>query len=61
MKPVNALNPLPGVFSLAKKIVLAGDHWQLPPTVLSHEAASLGLNNSILEVAVSTSERIFTY
>ena len=41
------------IFPLAKKIVLAGDHWQLPPTVLSNEAAELGLNNSILEVAVS--------
>lgn len=41
------------IFPLAKKIVLAGDHWQLPPTVLSNEAAALGLNNSILEVAIS--------
>ncbi len=41
------------IFPLAEKIVLAGDHWQLPPTVLSHEAALLGFNNSILEVAIS--------
>jgi superfamily I DNA and/or RNA helicase len=41
------------IFPLAKKIVLAGDHWQLPPTVLSNDAAALGLNNSILEVAIS--------
>lgn len=41
------------IFPLAEKIVLAGDHWQLPPTVLSNEAAMLGLNNSILEVAVN--------
>lgn len=40
------------IFPLAKKIVLAGDHWQLPPTVLSPDAAAMGLNNSILEVAV---------
>ncbi|MFN8253663.1 MAG: AAA domain-containing protein [Ferruginibacter sp.] len=41
------------VFPLAEKIVLAGDHWQLPPTVLSNEAALLGFNNSILEVAIN--------
>ena len=41
------------IFPFADRIVLAGDHWQLPPTVLSNEAAVLGLNNSILEVAIS--------
>jgi superfamily I DNA and/or RNA helicase len=41
------------IFPLVKKIVLAGDHWQLPPTVLSHEAAKLGFNRSILEVAMT--------
>lgn len=40
------------IFPLADKIVLAGDHWQLPPTVLSNEAAQLGFNRSILEVAI---------
>jgi superfamily I DNA and/or RNA helicase len=40
------------IFPLAEKIVLAGDHWQLPPTVLSNQAARLGLNQSILEVAI---------
>ena len=40
------------IFPLADKYVLAGDHFQLPPTVLSHEAAKLGLNKSILEVAI---------
>ena len=40
------------IFPLANKFVLAGDHWQLPPTVLSHEAARLGLNRSILEAAI---------
>ena len=41
------------IFSKAEKIVLAGDHWQLPPTVLSNEAAMLGFNNSILERAIT--------
>lgn len=40
------------IFPLADKIVLAGDHWQLPPIVLSIEAANLGLNVSILETAI---------
>lgn len=47
------------IFPLAEKIVLAGDHWQLPPTVLSHEAARLGFNRSILEVAIGHSKNIF--
>jgi superfamily I DNA and/or RNA helicase len=47
------------VFPLAEKIVLAGDHWQLPPTVLSHEAARLGLNQSILETAVAGTNNVF--
>lgn len=46
------------IFPLAEKYVLAGDHWQLPPTVLSNEAAQLGLNNSILEIAVKHSSNI---
>ncbi|HUM96949.1 MAG TPA: AAA domain-containing protein [Chitinophagaceae bacterium] len=41
------------IFSKAEKIVLAGDHWQLPPTVLSNEAAMLGFNRSILEAAIA--------
>jgi len=41
------------IFPLAKKYVLAGDHLQLPPTVLSNEAAKLGLNKSILEIAIA--------
>ncbi|MCH5597077.1 AAA domain-containing protein [Niabella ginsengisoli] len=40
------------VFSLAPKIVLAGDHLQLPPTVLSSAAMQKGLNRSILELAI---------
>ena len=47
------------IFPLAEKIVLAGDHWQLPPTVLSHEAARLGFNQSILEVAIKTVDAVY--
>ena len=47
------------IFPLAEKIVLAGDHWQLPPTVLSHEAARLGFNRSILEIAINKVPAVF--
>ncbi len=47
------------IFPLAQKYVLAGDHLQLPPTVLSHEAARLGLNQSILETAIATVKPVF--
>jgi superfamily I DNA and/or RNA helicase len=47
------------IFRFAEKIVLAGDHWQLPPTVLSHEAAQLGFNRSILEAAIVKVEPVF--
>ncbi|HEU4859127.1 MAG TPA: AAA domain-containing protein, partial [Chitinophagaceae bacterium] len=47
------------IFPLAKKIVLAGDHWQLPPTVLSYEASRLGFNRSILEIAIKTVDSVF--
>ncbi|MFT3980829.1 MAG: AAA domain-containing protein [Ferruginibacter sp.] len=40
------------VFPLAEKIVLAGDHFQLPPTVLSQQAIREGFNRSILETAI---------
>ncbi len=40
------------LFPLADKVVLAGDHFQLPPVVLSQEAIKLGFNRSILEVAL---------
>jgi superfamily I DNA and/or RNA helicase len=40
------------VIPLADKVVLAGDHFQLPPVVLSAEAARMGFNRSILEVAL---------
>lgn len=46
------------IFPFADKIVLAGDHWQLPPTVLSFEAAKLGFNRSILEVAIEDTNNI---
>ena len=47
------------IFPLAQKYVLAGDHFQLPPTVLSNEAARMGLNKSILEISIATAENIF--
>ena len=47
------------IFPLAQKYVLAGDHLQLAPTVLSHEAARLGLNRSILEISISSVRHIF--
>ena len=47
------------IFPLASTIVLAGDHWQLPPTVISNEAAMLGLNQSILEVAIPACKEVF--
>ena len=46
------------LFPYAEKIILAGDHWQLPPTVLSQEAMKKGFNRSILEVAIHTVENI---
>ncbi|XP_075401359.1 DNA-binding protein SMUBP-2 [Tenrec ecaudatus] len=33
----------------ARKCILAGDHKQLPPTVVSHEAAEAGLSLSLME------------
>ncbi|MEO7768863.1 MAG: DEAD/DEAH box helicase family protein [Ferruginibacter sp.] len=46
-------------FPFAKKHVLAGDHLQLPPTVLSNEAVHRGFNRSILEKAISSLSHIF--
>lgn len=37
----------------AQKLILAGDHCQLPPTIKSKEAAKNGLNNTLLEKCVS--------
>lgn len=47
------------IFPLAKKYVLAGDHLQLPPTVLSNEAARLGFNKSILEKSIASVDNVF--
>ena len=47
------------IFPLADKIVLAGDHLQLPPTVLSNEATRLGFNKSILEISIETIQNVF--
>lgn len=47
------------IFPFTEKIVLAGDHWQLPPTVLSNEAAMLGFNNSILERAIPAVSEVY--
>src|SRR5436190_4613922 len=47
------------IFPMAQKIVLAGDHWQLPPTVLSNEAVRLGFNRSILQTAIETVSTVF--
>ncbi len=33
----------------AKKVILAGDHFQLPPTVLSKKAEEMGLNKTLFE------------
>ena len=47
------------IFPMANKIVLAGDHWQLPPTVVSNEAAMLGFNRSILEVVIANCANVY--
>jgi predicted DNA helicase len=47
------------IFPFAEKIVLTGDHWQLPPSVLSNEAARSGFNRSILEIAVAATANVY--
>ncbi|MFZ6052412.1 AAA domain-containing protein [Halocola ammonii] len=42
----------------SKKVVLAGDPLQLPPTVKNHEAGRDGLNETLLEKAVNRQERV---
>jgi len=37
----------------AQKLILAGDHWQLPPTIKSDEAARKGLSTTLLEKTVN--------
>ena len=43
------------IFHLADRIVVSGDHLQLPPTVLSEEALRENFNVSILEKAIEAS------
>lgn len=47
------------IFPLAEKYVLAGDPFQLPPTILSAQAEKLGFNKSILEVSFKHSDSIY--
>lgn len=47
------------IFPLAEKYVLAGDHFQLPPTVLSYEAIKLGYDKSILDTCIESVEDIY--
>jgi ATP-dependent RNA/DNA helicase IGHMBP2 len=37
----------------AQKLVMAGDHYQLPPTIKSTEAAQKGLNTTLMEKSVA--------
>lgn len=37
----------------ARKVIFAGDHCQLPPTIKSYEAAKKGLNQTLMEKAVA--------
>ncbi len=36
----------------AERVIFAGDHWQLPPTIKSFEAAKKGLENTLFEKAI---------
>ncbi len=47
------------IFPMAERYVLAGDPFQLPPTVLSPEASKLGLSVSILEQSFRHMPNIF--
>lgn len=47
------------VFPHANKWVLAGDHLQLPPMVLSEEAKRKGFNTSILEYGFKNSTNVY--
>ena len=47
------------IFPLADRFVLAGDHCQLPPTVLSQDAIRLGFNKSILETGIASVQYVF--
>lgn len=55
-----ALEPLAwAVFPLADSWVLAGDPFQLPPTVLSKEAQDAGFNTSILEHCFKNARQVY--
>lgn len=55
-----AIEPLAWMlFPYAKSWVLAGDPFQLPPTVLSDEAKKLGFDQSILEHSFRRCENVF--
>jgi ATP-dependent RNA/DNA helicase IGHMBP2 len=47
------------IFPLASNYVLAGDYLQLPPTILSREAAQLGFDISILERCIPATANTF--
>lgn len=47
------------IFPFTKKWVLAGDHLQLPPMVLSEEAKKKGFNISILEYCFKKSTNVY--
>lgn len=47
------------IFPMSEKIILAGDHLQLPPTVLSEKAVHLGFNKSILEKCFGKFSKVF--
>jgi ATP-dependent RNA/DNA helicase IGHMBP2 len=42
----------------AKRVVLAGDHFQLPPTVKSNEAVQKGLNITLMEMCFAYAKNI---
>jgi ATP-dependent RNA/DNA helicase IGHMBP2 len=46
------------LFPYAHNWVLAGDHLQLPPTVLSEKAVQLGFNKSILESSITRCQNV---
>ena len=41
----------------AERVILAGDHFQLPPTVKSYEAARQGLNETLFEKCIERHQR----
>lgn len=47
------------LFPMAEKLVLAGDPFQLPPTVFSPEAVKLGLAESILEKVIRHCQNVY--